>query len=72
MRLADLRLLSKSLRPIPSQWYGLSDVEQRYRQRYVDLIVSEDARKVLLSRSRIVSEVRRFFEGQGFTEVRRR
>ncbi len=69
VRLSDLRILSKSLRPIPSQWYGLSDVEQRYRQRYVDLIVSEDARQVLLLRSRIVSEVRRFFEERGFTEV---
>jgi lysyl-tRNA synthetase class 2 len=69
VRLSDLRLLSKSLRPIPSQWYGLSDVEQRYRQRYVDLIVSEDARRVLLLRSRIVSEVRRFFEARAFTEV---
>lgn len=69
VKLSDLRLLSKSLRPIPSQWYGLSDVEQRYRQRYVDLIVSEEARKVLLLRSRIVSEVRRFFEERAFTEV---
>jgi lysyl-tRNA synthetase class 2 len=69
VRLSDLRLLAKSLRPIPSQWYGLSDVEQRYRQRYVDLIVSEDARRVLLLRSRIVSEVRRFFESRGFAEV---
>jgi len=69
VRLSDLRILSKSLRPIPSQWYGLADVEQRYRQRYVDLIVSEEARRVLLLRSRIVSEVRRFFEAQGFTEV---
>ena len=69
VRLSDLKILSKSLRPIPSQWYGLSDVEQRYRQRYVDLIVSEDARRVLLLRSRIVSEVRRFFETRDFTEV---
>jgi lysyl-tRNA synthetase class 2 len=69
VRLSDLKILSKSLRPIPSQWYGLSDVEQRYRQRYVDLIVSEDARRVLLLRSRIVSEVRRFFEDREFTEV---
>ncbi|MCE0484141.1 MAG: lysine--tRNA ligase [Methylacidiphilales bacterium] len=69
VRLSDLRILSKSLRPIPSQWYGLADVEQRYRQRYVDLIVNEDARKVLLLRSRIVSEVRRFFEDRGFLEV---
>src|SRR5580658_6970269 len=64
VRLSDLTILSKSLRPIPSQWYGLSDVEQRYRQRYVDLIVSEDAREVLLLRSKIVSEVRRFFAGR--------
>jgi lysyl-tRNA synthetase class 2 len=69
VRLSDLRLLSKSLRPIPSQWYGLSDVEQRYRQRHVDLIVSDEAREILLLRSRIVSEVRRFFETKGFTEV---
>jgi lysyl-tRNA synthetase class 2 len=69
VRLSDLRLLTKSLRPIPSQWYGLADVEQRYRQRYVDLIVSEEARRVLLLRSRIVGEVRRFFEERGFVEV---
>ena len=69
VRLSDLRILSKSLRPIPSQWYGLADVEQRYRQRYVDLIVNEDARRVLLLRSRIVREVRRFFEERAFIEV---
>jgi len=69
VRLSDLHILSKSLRPIPSQWYGLADVEQRYRQRYVDLIVNEDARKVLLLRSRIVREIRRFFEERAFIEV---
>jgi len=69
VRLSDLKILSKSLRPIPSQWYGLADVEQRYRQRYVDLIVNDEARRVLLLRSRIVSEVRRFFEARDFTEV---
>jgi lysyl-tRNA synthetase class 2 len=69
VRLHDLRLLGKSLRPIPSQWYGLSDIEQRYRQRYVDLIVSEDSRRVLLLRSQIVREVRRFFEDKAFIEV---
>jgi lysyl-tRNA synthetase class 2 len=69
VRLSDLKILSKSLRPIPSQWYGLADVEQRYRQRYVDLIVSEEARQVLLLRSRIVREVRHFFEERGFIEV---
>jgi lysyl-tRNA synthetase class 2 len=69
VRLSDLKILSKSLRPIPSQWYGLADVEQRYRRRYVDLIVNEDARRVLLLRGRIVREIRRFFEERGFTEV---
>jgi lysyl-tRNA synthetase class 2 len=69
VRLSDLTILSKSLRPIPSQWYGLSDVEQRYRQRYIDLIVNEEARKVLLLRSKIVREIRRFFEEKGFIEV---
>jgi len=69
VRLSDLKILSKSLRPIPSQWYGLADVEQRYRQRYVDLIVNEEARRVLLLRSKIVSEVRRFFEERAFIEV---
>ena len=69
VRLSDLRILSKSLRPIPSQWYGLADVEQRYRQRYVDLIVNEDARKVLLMRSKIVREIRAFFEAKAFVEV---
>jgi lysyl-tRNA synthetase class 2 len=69
VRLSDLKILAKSLRPIPSQWYGLADIEQRYRQRYVDLIVSEEARRVLLLRSQIVREVRRFFEGRDFVEV---
>jgi lysyl-tRNA synthetase class 2 len=69
VRLSDLKILSKSLRPIPSQWYGLADVEQRDRQRYVDLIVSDEARRVLLLRSRIVGEVRRFFEAREFVEV---
>ncbi|HEV3271131.1 MAG TPA: lysine--tRNA ligase [Candidatus Methylacidiphilales bacterium] len=69
VRLSDLKILSKSLRPIPSQWYGLADVEQRYRQRYVDLIVNEEARKVLLLRGGIVREIRRFFEERDFIEV---
>jgi lysyl-tRNA synthetase class 2 len=69
VRLSDLQILSKSLRPIPSQWYGLADVEQRYRQRYVDLIVNEDARRVLLLRGKIIREIRNFFEHRAFTEV---
>jgi lysyl-tRNA synthetase, class II len=69
VKLTSLRLLSKSLRPIPSQWYGLADPEARYRQRYVDMIVNDDARKVLLQRSQVVREVRNFFESRGFNEV---
>ena len=62
-------LLSKSLRPLPEKWHGLEDIEIRYRQRYLDLIVSEDARRVAITRSRIVSALRRFMDGHGFMEV---
>jgi len=57
------------LRPLPEVWHGLKDTEKRYRQRYLDLIVNEDARRVLLLRSRLVSYIRRFMEGRGFVEV---
>lgn len=70
------QILSKALRPLPigkqkgdEQWYGLQDVEQRYRQRYLDLIVNPWARKPLLQRVQIVREVRRFLEDRGFLEV---
>jgi lysyl-tRNA synthetase class 2 len=69
VRLTSIRLLAKSLRPLPSQWHGFSDVEARYRQRYLDLIINDEARDVLVKRSRIVSEIRRFFESRGFMEV---
>ena len=71
LQLSDFRLLSKSLRPLPEKWAGLSDVETRYRQRYVDLIVNEDARNVFIQRSRIIAYIRRFFEDpeRGFLEV---
>jgi len=62
-------LVSKSLRPLPEKWHGLSDSEQIYRQRYLDLIVNADSRKRFLQRSRIVSGVRRFLEGRQFIEV---
>ncbi|HKJ16161.1 MAG TPA: lysine--tRNA ligase [Xanthomonadales bacterium] len=71
VRLTELRLLSKSLRPMPEKWHGLTDTEQRYRQRYVDLIVNDDSRKVFLARSRIISFLRDFMEapGRDFVEV---
>lgn len=64
-----LRLLVKSLRPLPDKWHGLADVEQRYRQRYVDLIVTPEAREVFVKRSRIVAAIRRWLDGRRFLEV---
>ena len=64
-----LRLLTKCLRPLPEKWHGLADVEARYRQRYVDLMVNPDVREVFEKRSRIIRSLRRFFEDRGFLEV---
>ncbi len=69
VRVERLRLLVKSLRPLPDKWHGLSDVEQRYRQRYVDLIVNDDAREVFVARNRIVQFLRSFLEALDFMEV---
>jgi len=69
VRAERLRLLVKSLRPLPDKWHGLSDVEQRYRQRYVDLIVNDDAREVFVARNRIVQFLRSFLEALDFMEV---
>jgi lysyl-tRNA synthetase class 2 len=62
-------MLAKSLKPLPEKWHGLKDVETRYRQRYVDLIVNQDVRQVFVTRARIVSAMRRFFDERGFLEV---
>ena len=64
-----LRLLSKCLRPLPEKWHGLADVEARYRQRYVDLMVNPEVRDLFEKRSRIVRLLRRFFEERDFLEV---
>ena len=69
LMMADLRLLSKSLRPLPEKFHGLSDREVRYRQRYVDLIMNSDVKDTFVKRSRIVSAIRRFMEDQGYLEV---
>ena len=61
--------LSKALRPLPEKWHGLRDVELRYRQRYLDLIVNETSRAAFAARSRIIAAVRRCLEEQGFLEV---
>jgi len=62
-------LLTKSLRPLPEKWHGLADQEQRYRQRYVDLIVNEEARKTFQLRSKIISYIRDYFNDSDFIEV---
>ena len=64
-----LRLLTKSLLPLPDKFHGLADVEQRYRQRYVDLIVTPEAREVFIARSRIVAAIRRWLDAHRFLEV---
>ena len=69
VKVETLRLLTKSLRPLPDKWHGLSDVEQRYRQRYVDLIVTPEAREVFVKRSRIIAAIRRWLDARRFLEV---
>ncbi len=64
-----LRLLTKSLRPLPDKWHGIADTELRYRQRYVDLIMSEHSRRVFRDRSRLVRFLREFLESRHFLEV---
>ncbi len=65
----EIVLLSKSLRPLPEKFHGLSDTETRYRQRYVDLIANPDVRGVFETRFKIVAAIRRFMDGRGFLEV---
>ena len=65
----EITLLAKGLRPLPEKWHGLKDVEIRYRQRYVDLIVNEDVRKVFKLRAAIISKIRQFLDEKGFLEV---
>ena len=69
VRVKSLRLLTKSLRPLPEKFHGLTDQEQKYRQRYLDLISNEDTRRVFLIRSKIIQSVRDFFVTRGYLEV---
>ena len=66
---SDFAILSKSLRPLPEKWHGLADVEKRYRQRYLDLISNEENKNIFVLRSKIITAVRNFLDGQGFMEV---
>ena len=65
----DLRLLTKTLRPLPEKWHGLADVEKRYRQRYLDLIANPEVRATFVLRSRLLLWLRQFFVARGFLEV---
>jgi len=69
VRVKAIQFLSKALLPLPEKWHGLQDKEQRYRQRYLDLVSNGDVLKTFQTRSRIVSAVRRFMEDQGYLEV---
>jgi lysyl-tRNA synthetase, class II len=65
----EIFFLSKALLPLPEKWHGLTDVELRYRQRYLDLIANEKSRQVFVTRARIIQELRRFFDARGYVEV---
>jgi len=62
-------ILTKSLRPLPSEWYGLKDVEERYRKRYLDLILNKESREKLTARSQVIADIRKFLDKEGFMEV---
>jgi lysyl-tRNA synthetase class 2 len=65
----EITFLSKALLPLPEKWHGLTDVELRYRQRYLDLIANEKAREVFVTRARIIRELRQFFDNREYIEV---
>jgi len=69
IRVEHLTLLAKSLRPLPEKWHGLKDIETRYRQRYVDLVVNERVKNVFLTRGLIIKAIRKFLDNLGFLEV---
>jgi len=69
IEIKEIVLLCKSLRPLPEKWHGLRDIETRYRQRYLDLIVNPQVKEIFLKRSRLIKAIRNFFDERGFTEV---
>ena len=66
---ADFTLLAKSLQPLPEKWHGLSDIDKRYRQRYLDLIANSEAKRTFQVRSQVISAIRQFLDQRGFMEV---
>ena len=69
IQVENLTLLAKSLRPLPEKWHGLKDIETRYRQRYIDLVVNEQVKDVFCTRSLIIKAMRKFLDNLGFLEV---
>lgn len=69
LKLSQLSMLTKALRPLPEKWHGLSNVEQRYRQRYVDLIVNDNTRRIFRTRSKIIRGIQKFLDDRGYIEV---
>ena len=69
LNVSEYIILSKSLRPLPEKYHGLADVEIKYRQRYLDLMVSDSSKKVFKNRIKIISQIRKFFEEQNYLEV---
>jgi len=69
IKATSVNFLSKALRPLPEKWHGLTDVEQRYRQRYVDLIVNDDVKKTFITRAAIIRYIRNYFDTHRFIEV---
>ncbi len=69
IKVSDWQMLSKSLKPLPDKWHGLADVETRYRQRYLDLIVSPQTRETFRRRALMVSAIRRLLDSRGFLEI---
>ncbi|HET7581019.1 MAG TPA: lysine--tRNA ligase [Bacillales bacterium] len=69
VKVNDFQLLSKSMRPLPDKYHGLQDVEQRYRQRYLDLIMNHDVKDTFITRSKILQSMRRYLDDEGYLEV---
>lgn len=69
IKVKDLLLVSKSLRPLPEKWHGLKDIDLRYRQRYVDLIVNPEVKETFIKRSMIIKELRKILDSKGYMEV---
>ncbi|TKH40345.1 lysine--tRNA ligase, partial [Paenibacillus polymyxa] len=69
IKVLDIEVLSKSLYPLPEKYHGLKDVELRYRQRYVDLVMNPEVQKTFITRSRIIQSMRRYLDSLGYLEV---